>query len=66
MALTTGEAASVLPDESVVAIGLLKDKLVGEGSFCGVLDFGIAGVLADEADVVADGVGEQKRVLADE
>ena len=39
LALTTGEAASVLAGESIVAIGLLKDKLVGEGSFCGVLDF---------------------------
>ena len=66
LALTAGEEDPVFADHGIVSVGELLDEGVGEGVAGGLLDLGERGVGTCVGDIVADGAGDQGRVLGDD
>ena len=63
--LAAGQAVAALADPGVQAIRQRGGELGDAGAARGLLDLGVGGLGAGEADVVADRAGEQHRALAD-
>jgi hypothetical protein len=66
LALTAGEEDPVFADHGIVSVGELLDEGVGEGVAGGLLDLVERGVGTCVGDIVADGAGDQGRVLGDD
>ncbi len=63
LALTGGQLRAALADLGVVAVGELCDELLRADRRRGLADVIFAGVGSAEGDVLADGAGEQERLL---
>src|SRR5207248_2722303 len=64
--LTTRKREAAFTENRFVPVRKRGDELRGAGELSGMLDVGVVGVGAGEADVLADGIGEQERLFEHE
>ncbi len=66
LALSAGEQDPMFADHGIVSVGELRNEGVGEGGTGGLFDLVERGVGAGVGDIVADGTGDEGRVLGDD